>query len=359
MINFLRTNRADEKISSDWHDILSASIVTAAQLAKFLPVEESEVLKVTRRYPMRINPYYLSLISQKGDPIWKQAIPDIKEIRDSSDLDDPLSEEAQSPIPNLTHRYPDRVLFMVSNQCAMYCRHCMRKRKVGHPLVISDATIREGIKYIRQQKSIRNVIISGGDPLLLEDEALNIILERLYSISHLEIICIHTRVPCTLPQRVTKELAAMLKKFHPIFLNTHFNHPAEITPEAAKACTILADAGIPLGCQTVLLKGVNDNPAVMKLLMQNLLKIRVKPYYIHHPDPVKGTGHFRTSISNGLEIMKKLRGYVSGLGVPHYMIDLPGGGGKVPLLPEYVKGTYNGKLKVVNYKGDIFEYTEK
>jgi len=341
----LQTNRHSKKPLSDWHDILSSSIVTADELAKHLPVDKNKVLQVTHRYPLRINPYYLSLIKEKNDPLWKQAIPDIREIRDSLNMDDPLTEEAQSPIPNLIHRYPDRVLFMVSSQCAMYCRYCMRKRKVGNPFVINEDTISEGIKYIQKQKSIRNVILSGGDPFLLDDDRLNGILEQLHLISHIEILCIHTRVPGALPQRITKGLASILKRFHPIFINTHFNHPDEITPEATEACTILADAGIPLGCQTVLLKGVNDNPTVMKLLMQKLLKIRVKPYYIHHPDPVKGTSHFRTSIKEGLQIMRSLRGYISGLGVPHYMIDLPSGGGKVPLLPEYLKETYNDKLQ--------------
>lgn len=340
----------------DWHEILLNSVVTANQLSKYLPVETIKIQNVIKRYPMRINPYYLSLIRKKGDPIWKQAVPDQSEIGDGHLMDDPLSEEIQSPVPNLTHRYPDRVLFLISNQCAMYCRYCMRKRKVGNPFVVNEDTINKGIEYIQKHSTIRDVLVSGGDPLLLEDDDLKRILTRLRAIPHVEIIRIHTRVPCTLPQRITKNLAKILTCLHPIFINTHFNHPDEITFEAAKACAMIADAGIPLGCQTVLLKGVNDCPSVMKLLMQKLLKIRVKPYYIHHADLVKGTGHFRTSIKEGLKIMKALRGYTSGLCVPYYVIDLPGGGGKVPLLPEYIKGEDNGKLIVENYNGEIFEY---
>jgi len=331
---------------SDWHDLLSDSISTAENLAKRLPVDISGIKKVTECYPMRINPYYLSLIKNKEDHIRKQAVPDLNEMEDKSGFDDPLCEEQQSPVPNLTHRYPDRVLFMVSNQCAMYCRFCMRKRKVGHPLTVTDSTINSGISYIRGNKTIREVVISGGDPLLLEDDAINRILKDLRSIRHIEILRLHTRVPCTLPQRITKNLADILRQYHPVFVNTHFNHPDEITNEAALACTVLADAGVPLGCQTVLLKGVNDNPSVMQTLMKKLLTIRVRPYYIHHPDVVRGTSHFRTTIKEGLGIMKSLHGHNSDLCVPQYMIDLPGGGGKVPLLPEYIREVSDDKLKI-------------
>lgn len=340
----------------DWHALLSASIITADQLAGYLPVDRDEISNVTARYPMRINPYYLSLIRKAGDPIWKQAVPNPMEIKDRVYTDDPLCEELQSPVPNLIHRYPDRVVFQVSTRCSMYCRFCMRKRKVGDPFVVTDETVSQGIEYLQKHPTIRDVLLSGGDPLLLEDEDLEQILARLRAIPHIEIVRIHTRVPCTLPQRVTTNLARILRKFNPIYINTHFNHPAEITREAATACGNLADAGIPLGCQSVLLKGVNDAPPVMKRLMQKLMQIRVRPYYIHQTDLVRGTGHFRTSIKDGLEIMRCLRGYTSGLCVPHYMIDLPGGGGKVPLLPEYVKGEEEGKLIVENYDGKRFEY---
>ncbi|MBU1713378.1 MAG: KamA family radical SAM protein [Proteobacteria bacterium] len=343
---------------SDWHDILSNSINRAEDLEKYMPVDKSVINSVTEFYPMRINPYYLSLIKNKADHIWKQAVPDLNEIEDKSGFDDPLCEESQSPVPNLTHRYPDRVLFMVSNQCAVYCRFCMRKRKVGHPFIVSDSTINTGIDYIRENKTIHEVVISGGDPLLLEDDAIDRILKDLRSIKHIEILRLHSRVPCTLPQRITKKLVAILKQYHPLFINTHFNHPDEITAEATLACAALADAGLPLGCQTVLLKGVNDNPSVMQTLMKKLLTIRVRPYYIHHPDVVRGTSHFRTTIKEGLCIMRSLHGHASGLCVPQYMIDLPGGGGKIPLLPEYIKSVSDGKIMVENFKGEIFSYPE-
>lgn len=338
-----------------WQDILSSSIVTAGQLSKLLPVDAGNIRKIMNAYPMRINPYYLSLIKIDNGPLWKQAVPDIRELEDDFP-DDPLTEENQSPVPGIIHRYPDRAVFLVSNQCALYCRFCMRKRKVGIPLNNSQDRIADGIKYLQSEKEIREVILSGGDPFLMEDDALRNILEALHSISHVEIIRIHTRTPCVLPQRITEDLAKLLKRFQPIFINTHFNHPDEITAEAAKACARLADSGIPLGCQTVLMKGVNDNPLVMKCLMQKLIKIRVKPYYLHHADPVKGTGHFRTSIESGVKIMAALRGYISGLCLPHYMIDLPGGGGKVPLLPEYRHGMHGNNLITQNYQGRVFHY---
>jgi len=343
---------------SEWQDLLSDSICTAEDLAKYLPVDIEEIRRITDRYPMRLNLYYLSLIKNKEDHIWKQAVPDLNEIEDKSGFDDPLCEEPQSPVPNLIHRYPDRVLFMISNQCPMYCRFCMRKRKTGHPYTVTDSTINSGIDYIMKNNSIREVIISGGDPLLLEDDKIDRILKRLRSIDHVEILRIHSRVPCTLPQRITKNLADILRQYHPLFINTHFNHSDEITKEAAMACAILSDAGIPLGCQTVLLKGVNDTPSVMQNLMKKLLTIRVKPYYIHHPDAVRGTSHFRTAIKEGLGIMRSLHGYFSGLCVPQYMIDLPGGGGKVPLLPEYIKSLSDRNIMVENYKGELFVYSE-
>lgn len=341
---------------SDWHDLLSDSINTAEDLAKHLPVDMDQIKKVADLYPLRINPYYLSLMINKGDHIRKQAVPDPGEIEEISGSDDPLCEEKQSPVPNLAHRYPDRALFMVSNKCAMYCRFCMRKRKVGRPFTVTESAINSGIDYIRGNKTIREVVISGGDPLLLEDDEIDRILKRLRSVDHVEILRIHTRVPCVLPLRVTKNLAAVLRQYHPLFINIHFNHPDEITDEAALACAALADAGIPLGCQTVLLKGVNDNPSVMRTLMEKLLTIRVRPYYIHHPDVIRGASHFRVTIKEGLAIMKALHGHASGMCVPQYMIDLPGGGGKVPLLPEYIKDFSDKNLRVENYKGEIFNY---
>ena len=339
-----------------WERLLKHAITNAAQLAEYFAGDYPALQRVIDRYPLRINSYYLSLIKKPEDPIWKQVVPDERELLDANCMEDPLAEEQYSPVPQIIHRYPDRVLFLVSCQCAVYCRFCTRKRKMGKQHVLTPQAIQDGISYIRFHPEVRDVLISGGDPLLLQDEALCDILAAVRAIPHVEIIRIGTRVPCVLPQRITMRLARMLRKFHPLYVNTHFNHPDEITADAAKACGLLNDAGIPLGCQTVLLKGVNDNPTVMLRLMQKLLAIRVKPYYLHQMDLAKGTGHFRTSITTGLHIMRALNGHVSGMGVPQYVIDLPGGGGKVPLLPEYVVKMKNGTLAVKNREGKIFHY---
>jgi lysine 2,3-aminomutase len=339
--------------------MLSKSITTAEDLSALFGTEEEEIQRVVARYPMAINSYYLRLIRENGDGIYRQAVPDIREVTEEEGLEDPLNEEALSPVPGLTHKYPDRVLFLVSGQCAMYCRFCNRKRKVGRPSRVTRKTIREGISYIRGNKKIRDVLLSGGDPLLLPDGELFVLLSALRSIPHLEIIRLGTRVPCTFPQRVTQQLAGMLKGFHPLYINTHFNHPAEITAEASLACARLVDAGIPLGCQTVLLKGVNDDPAVMRILMQKLLAIRVRPYYLFQADRAKGTSHFWTPLEKGLEIMAALQGYISGLCVPRFMIDLPGGGGKIPITPEYVVGKEKGSLLIKNYSGELYHYSLK
>jgi lysine 2,3-aminomutase len=336
--------------------MLSRSITTAEELGSLYDIEEEEISRVVTRYPMVINPYYLGLIRDKGDGLYRQAVPDIREITEEGGLEDPLNEEALSPVPGLTHKYPDRVLFLVSGQCAMYCRFCNRKRKVGRASMVTSKTIREGISYIKGNKKIRDVLLSGGDPLLLPDRDLYLLLSKLRSISHLEIIRIGTRVPCSLPQRVTHQLADMLKRFHPLYINTHFNHPTEITSEASLACARLVDAGIPLGCQTVLLKGINDNPAVMRILMQKLLAIRVRPYYLFQADRAKGTSHFWTPLEKGVEIMAALQGYISGLCVPRFMIDLPDGGGKIPITPEYVLGKEKGNLRLKNYLGEEYVY---
>jgi len=319
-----------------WKHLLSRSITRPEQLPAFLRRNSPNLAKVIERYPMRINPYYLSLIRAPGDPLWLQAVPDELEINDQLCPDDPLAEENLSPVPNLVHKYPDRALFLVSSACAMYCRFCTRKRKVGTGrLTVTPDTIRAGLDYLIKTPMIRDVLVSGGDPLLLDDEALINILASLRRIPSIEIIRIGTRIPCTLPMRVTARLAALLKRFHPIYVNTHFNHPDELTPQAMLALARLADAGIPLGCQTVLLRGVNDNPEVMKKLLQKLLLNRVKPYYIFQGDLTKGTNHFRTSVGTGLAIMDEVNRHCSGLAQPTYAIDLPGGGGKVALLPQH------------------------
>jgi len=339
------------------NDSSAQNLVTPEFLAEKFSIDSQEIMWVIRKYPMRINPYFLSMIKTADDPLGRQVIPDIDELSEEPFLTpDPLCEEPQSPVPNLIHRYPDRVVFMVSSQCAVYCRHCMRKRRVGYEKQVSEDLIDQGIAYIRSTRSVRDVILSGGDPLMLSNERLDQILFQIREIPHVEIIRIHTRIPCALPQRIDKSLTDILKQFHPLYMNIQFNHPNEITPQAEAACADLAEAGIPLGSQTVLLKGVNDDPKVMMTLMQRLLQIRVKPYYLHHPDPIAGTRHFRPSIETGLEIMRYLRGRLSGIGVPQYMIDLPGGGGKIPILPEYVLETGVRELKVRNFEGEVFTY---
>lgn len=324
-------------------------------------VETDSLEKVIKRYPMRITPYYLSLIKAVGDPIWRQAVPDLAELYDTVNVDDPLHEEPQSPVPSIIHRYPDRVIFLVSNQCAMYCRHCMRKRKVGQNIDETNGHgenwIDQGLDYIKKNCNIHDVILSGGDPLLLTTEKLDRTLFAIRAIDHVQTIRIHTRAICTLPFRVTDNLASVFEKYHPLYVNTHFNHPDEITDEAASACATLARAGIPLGCQTVLLRGVNDTPEIMTELMRRLIKIRVKPYYLHHPDAVEGTAHFRPSFETGLNIMKAIRGNLTGIAIPQYMLDLPGGYGKVPVLPDYIKYRDGNRAVVENYQGRRCEYT--
>jgi lysine 2,3-aminomutase len=358
--------QARETASSDmpeWVNLVRSSINTAEELGQRLGLDGKEtkaLKKVIRKYPMRVNPYYLSLIREKDDPIWRQCIPNELELLDQGGLEDPLAEERDSPVPGITHRYPDRVLFLVSNQCAMYCRFCTRKRMVGDPRKpVSAGQILQGIEYIRNHPEIRDVILSGGDPLMLTDSRLEFVLKHLREIPHVQIIRIGTRVPCSLPQRITPELCGMLKKYHPIYVNIHFEHPREVTPESSRACQMLADAGIPLGNQSVVLKGVNDDPQVMKELMQKLLMIRVRPYYVYQCDLTRGANHFRTKVQKSLEIIQGIRGHTSGLAVPHLVIDAPGGGGKIPLLPDYVIGFTEDKVIMRNYRGKIYEYPNK
>lgn len=341
--------------ASDWKKDLAASVTSPAALARVRPVDAGVLTPVCARYPMRLNPYWLSLVRHPQDPFWRQAVPDPLELADGAEAD-PLAEEVQSPVPGLIHRYPDRVVFLVSDRCAMYCRHCMRKRRVGRPVAAVREAVAAGIEYIGATPAIEEVILSGGDPLMLEDAALEEILSRLRQIRHVKLLRIHTRMPSSLPGRITARLVAMLGRFHPLYVNIQFNHPAEMTPEAAEACRRLADAGIPLGCQSVLIRGVNDDPDTMAALMRTLLAHRVRPYYLHQMDPVQGTAHLRTPIETGLAIMASLRGRIPGIGVPQLMIDLPGGGGKVPLLPESVVWRGPGTWRVRNYNGEIFDY---
>jgi len=342
-----------------WKEQLRRGMTSAAALCEKLPQlapQRPMLDAVTATYPLLINSYVADMLRQPGDPLWRQFVPDAAEIEDSCGMDDPLAEDSHAPVPNITHRYPDRVLFLVSNRCAVHCRFCTRKRKIGRTFDVTPATIAQGIDYIARSPGVRDVLLSGGDPLLLPTAQLAGILERLRAIAHVHIIRIGTRVPGVLPERVTSGLARTLARAQPLYVNTHFNHPVEITPQAYRACSRLADAGIPLGCQTVLLKGVNDSVEVMRRLMQGLLDMRVRPYYLHHMDYTRGTAHFRTSLTTGLEIMRALRGHCSGMGVPHYVIDLPGGGGKVPLSPGYIRGVDGQALLIRNFQGKMFRY---
>jgi lysine 2,3-aminomutase len=339
-----------------WQKNLKAAITDPDELASYLSCDRESLSRVVDKYPLRISPYYLSLIQAPGDPIWRQCVPDIRELQEDGLLSDPLEEETLSPTPCIIHRYPDRVVFLATTSCAVYCRFCMRKRKVGCSAVEVESEIHEdAIRYVEETCVVRDVILSGGDPLLLPDDHLEYLLRRLRKIPHVEIIRIGTRVPVTLPERITPKLCRMLKSYHPLFINTHFNHPLEVTSKSAEACSRLANAGIPLGNQTVLLKDVNDDPETMKSLMQKLLALRVRPYYIHQMDLVKGTGHFRADVKRGLEIMKGLRGHTSGMANPYYVIDAPGGKGKIPLLPDSVC-FQEGTLLLRGYQGDMVEY---
>lgn len=317
-----------------------------------------ECNQVSSRYPVRVSTYYAGLIRHKGDAIWKQCMPDLKELEDRGQLPDPLHEGSLSPVPGLIHRYPDRAVLLVSNRCPVYCRFCMRKRLVGNgDAPMSETELQNALVYLAANPGICDVILSGGDPLMLNDQALERILSGLRAISHISVIRIGTRVPVTLPARITTELCKLLKKFHPLYINTHFNHPSEITDQSSRACAMLADAGIQLGNQTVLLKGVNDDVEVMRELMSGLLAIRVRPYYLHQMDLVRGTAHFRTSVNSGLEIIRGLRGHISGLALPHYVIDLPGGKGKVALLPDAPER--EGDLLLLRtYTGELVPYRD-
>lgn len=324
------------------------------------PFELSESQQsVASVYPFKVSRYYADLIKSPGDAIWRQCIPDVEELGDDFQIADPLAETILSPVPGLIHRYPDRVVLLVSNRCPVYCRFCMRKRHVGTTgeVPLDPESLDRAVSYIRATPAIRDVILSGGDPLMLDDASLHTVLSRLRDIRHVRIIRIGTRIPVTMPERVTPELCRMLSLFHPLYVNTHFNHPDEITDKSSQACELLANAGIPLGNQSVLLRGVNDDSTVMRNLMTGLLELRVKPYYIHQMDLVKGTAHFRIPVSQGLEIIRALRGHISGMAVPHYVIDLPEGKGKVALLPEPIERE-GDILYLRTYQGERIAYRE-
>ncbi|MEN3007960.1 lysine 2,3-aminomutase [Pseudothermotoga sp.] len=349
----------------DWRWQLSHRIMVLEQLERVINLtdQEREGIKHSLKFlRMAITPYYASLMDPEDPncPIRKQAVPTVRELNISEEeMVDPLHEDVDSPVRGLTHRYPDRVLFLVTDQCAMYCRHCTRRRFAGETdAPLAREYIDAAIDYIKQNKKIRDVLISGGDPLTLSDERLEEIISRLRSIEHVEIIRIGTRAPVVLPMRITQSLVSMLRKYHPIWLNTHFNHPKEFTIDSRKALAMLADSGIPLGNQTVLLRNVNDCPRIMKELVHELVKNRVRPYYIYQCDLSRGLSHFRTSVAKGIEIIEYLRGHTSGFAVPTYVIDAPGGGGKIPVGPQYLISMGEGKVILRNYEGGIFVYQE-
>ncbi len=339
-----------------WQKILRESVHTVDHLVEQFKMDRKVAEDLDEFFQARINSYYLSLIRYPGDPIWLQCIPDKVELEDFDAMDDPLMEDAMSPVPNITHRYPDRALFLVTSQCGIYCRFCTRKRKVGDYEKISMKGLESAFNYLEEHTEIRDVILSGGDPLMLTDTMLEKILKRLRTIKHIEIIRLGTRMPVVLPQRITQKLCNVIKKYHPIYVNTHFNHPWEITPESTEACEMLANAGVPVGNQMVIMKDINDDPAVVKDLMQKLLKIRVRPYYMYMADETKGANHFRTSIETGMKIVEALRGHTSGLAIPHFVIDAPGGGGKIPLLPNYVLHIDEEKIILRNYQNQVYSY---
>ncbi|MBU4034722.1 MAG: KamA family radical SAM protein [Proteobacteria bacterium] len=351
----------------DWHDWrwqLRNRITSLKKLGKFIDLSDSERQAMAfndATLPLAITPYYASLISPDDpqQPIRRTMVPTLSELLVShGEEHDPLGEDSHTPVPGLVHRYPDRVLFLVTDYCSSYCRYCTRSRMVGRRKSHSPARWQKAIAYIANNPAIRDVLLSGGDPLTMADEQLDWLLGRLRQIPHVEMIRIGTKAPMVLPQRITPELVTMLKKHHPLWMSIHCTHPDELTPEATKACTMLADAGIPLGSQTVLLSGINDSVETMRQLMHGLVKIRVKPYYLYQCDPIIGSAHFRTPVSKGLEMYQGLRGHTSGYAVPNYVIDAPGGGGKIPLIPETVVGRDGNDLLIRNYEGKVYRYPD-
>lgn len=350
---------------SDWRWQMQHRLQSAEELSQYIGLTDDEKRKIQAAcdvFPMSITPYYASLINKEDPqcPVRMQCIPNVQElIEGHGDMDDPLHEDSDSPVPGLTHRYPDRVLLLVTNECSMYCRHCTRKRKVGDQnTCITDKDIDRGIDYIKNHPEIRDVLLSGGDPFILSTAHLEKTIRKVREIPHVQVIRIGTRTPVVMPQRITDELVKMIKKYHPVWINTHFNHPREFTPDCVRALAKLADAGIPLGNQTVLLRGVNDCPMIIKKLMHLLVKNRVRPYYLYQCDLSRGIEHFRTPVAKGIEIMEALIGHTSGFSVPTYVVDAPGGGGKIPVLPNYQLSMTNTKTVLRNYEGVICVYEE-
>jgi lysine 2,3-aminomutase len=354
---------ASERDWNDWRWQSRHRIRNLAEVERILTPTESEREAFVRggaMLPAGVTPYYLSLVNgdDADDPIRKTIIPRIDELRRfPGEADDPLGEDSHMPVPGLVHRYPDRVLFLVLDFCSTYCRYCTRSRVVGHgEITPNQERLEVAIDYIRRTPAVRDVLLSGGDPLALADDKLDWILGQLRTIPHVEFVRIGTKMPAVLPQRITPQLTRMLKRHHPLWMSIHFMHPNECTPESYRACGRLADAGIPLGAQTVLAAGVNDDVETMKRLMHHLLRMRVRPYYLYQCDPISGSGHFRTPVSKGLEIIEGLRGHTTGYAVPTFVIDAPGGGGKIPLQPGYVAGRDGDDLLLRNYEGRVFRY---
>jgi lysine 2,3-aminomutase len=355
---------------ADWHDWrwqLRARILACDELARLLwlsPSERQAIAAHRRPLPLSITPYYASLLDPQdaAHPLRRTVVPVMDEHRSApGEADDPLGEDQHSPVPGLVHRYPDRVLFMVTDFCSTHCRYCTRSRMVGDGsgMRFHREQWERCLGYIEGERGVRDVLISGGDPLTLPDEVLEWLLRRLRHIRHVEFVRIGTKVPVVLPQRITRGLVSMLRRYHPLWMSIHFTHPEELTPEVSEACERLADTGIPLGSQTVLLAGINDDLECMRQLLHGLLKIRVRPYYLYQCDPVVGTSHFRTTVSKGLEIIRGLRGFTTGYAVPTYVIDAPGGGGKIPLLPQYVEACDSGGLLLRNFEGRLFRYHDR
>ena len=341
----------------DWKWQIRNSITSYEELLRIFGSSDCEISE-DLNLPLRITPYYASTIKDPKGPIGRCVIPSSNElIVTDNEENDSLHEEQYSPVQNIVHRYPDRVLFLATDFCSSYCRYCTRSHMVSRH-EINKKIWDIGIEYIRQHPEIRDVLLSGGDPLTMNDDSIEYLLKSIRDIEHVEFLRIGTKIPVVCPQRITPELVKILKKYHPLFMSIHFSHPNELTPEVKQACERLANAGIPLGSQTVLLKGVNDNVATMKALMHGLLKIRVRPYYIYACDLVPGTSHFRSTVNMGLQIIHGLRGFTSGYAVPQFVIDAPGGGGKIPLLPEYFLGMEGNKAKLRNYEGKEFSYIE-
>lgn len=359
---------ADKAQWTDWkwqrrHSVKNIDDFVRLTGIRYSDKERHLLNETLHRFPLSITPYYLSLINKdnyKNDPVYKQAFLDSRELKVSStEIKDPLSEDSDSPVQGITHRYPDRVLFLVSNLCAMYCRHCTRKRKVGDmDSIPGKKQIRAGLDYIRQTPQIRDVLLSGGDPFMLSDDYLDWILTELESIPHVQVIRIGTRTPVVLPYRITRNLVDMLKKHRPLWINTHFNHPRELTLSARTALARMADAGIPLGNQSVLLADVNDCPRIMKELVHRLVANRVRPYYLYQCDLSQGLSHFRTPVGKGIEIMESLIGHTSGFAVPTFVVDAPGGGGKIPMMPNYTISWSANKVVLRNYEGVITSYQQ-